>query len=495
MFKKILIANRGEIAVRIIRSCSELGIKTAAVYSEADRKSLHVRLADEAFYIGPAQSSQSYLNKEKLITLAKEINADAIHPGYGFLSENPDFIKMAEAEKITFIGPSSRSVSLMGNKIAARNLMKRNGILIVPGTINPVTSEAEGKKAAEEIGYPVILKAAAGGGGKGMKKVFSKKEFLPAFESASREALNAFGNGEIYIEKFFVSPKHIEVQVIADKRGNYAHLFERECSVQRRYQKIIEESPSSFVDEKTRKKITEAAVQAAEACEYFNAGTIEFLMDQDKNFYFLEMNTRIQVEHPVTEMVTGIDLVKEQISIAAGNKLSFNQNDIKLNGHAIECRICSEDPSNNFLPSAGEIYCYREPAGNRIRVDSGFNQHSDITINYDPLIAKLICHAHDRESAVKKIAAALSEYLIAGVITNIPFLISILNHKSFISGSYDINFVDNNLKELNEFITSNSGENLDEIAALFAAVMKSRSAPNKKTRTSGENRWTDLIYE
>jgi acetyl/propionyl-CoA carboxylase alpha subunit len=382
----------------------------------------------------------------------------------------------------------------MGNKIAARKLMKTNNIPIVPGTIKPVSGEEEGKKAAVEIGYPVILKAGGGGGGKGMKKVFSEKEFLPAFESASREAHNAFGNGEIYIEKFFVNPKHVEVQVIADKHGNYAHLFERECSVQRRYQKIIEESPSSFVDAETRKQITEAAVYAAKACEYYNAGTIEFLMDRDKNFYFLEMNTRIQVEHPVTEMVTGIDLVKEQISIAAGNKLSFNQDDIRQNGHAIECRVCSEDPFNDFLPSSGEIFYYREPSGKNIRVDSGFNQHSNISISYDSLIAKLICHAPDRLSAIRKISAALSEFRIAGVITNIPFLVSILNHGSFTSGSYDINFVDNNLPELKKFITGEPGENPDEIASLFAAVMKSRAVPHKKVNSS-DNKWTDLIYE
>lgn len=494
MFKKILIANRGEIAVRIIRACKELGIKAAAVYSETDQASLHARLADEAYHIGQAQSSESYLNKKKLIDLAKEIKADAIHPGYGFLSENSEFIKMTETEKITFIGPSSKSAALMGNKIAARNLMKKNNIPVVPGTLKPVSSEAEGKKAAKEIGYPVILKAGAGGGGKGMKKVFSDEEFLPSFESAAREALNAFGNSEIYIEKYFTNPKHIEVQVIADKLGNYAHLFERECSVQRRYQKIIEESPSSFLDEKTRKKITEAAIYAARACEYYNAGTIEFLMDRKKNFYFLEMNTRIQVEHPVTEMTTGIDIVKEQISIAAGNKLSFKQEDIKLNGHAVECRVCSEDPLNNFLPSTGEIFYYSEPAGKDIRIDSGFGQHSNISINYDSLISKVICYGPDRDSAIKKIKAALSEYRIMGIITTIPFLISILNHKSFTSGNYDINFVDNNLVELKKFITD-SGGNIEEIVSLFAAAVKSGSAAYKKIKSYRTNRWADQIYD
>jgi acetyl-CoA carboxylase biotin carboxylase subunit len=494
VFKKILIVNRGEIAVRIIRACKELGIKAAAVYSDVDRTSLHATLADEAYHIGPAQSSESYLNKKKLIDLSKEIKADAIHPGYGFLSENPEFIKMAEAEKITFIGPSSKSAALMGNKIAARNLMMQNEIPIVPGTVDPVSSVPEGIKAAREIGYPVILKAGGGGGGKGMKKVFSEEEFSPAFESAAREALNAFGNSEIYIEKFFTDPKHIEVQIIADKHGNYAHLFERECSVQRRYQKIIEESPSAFLDEKTRRNITETAVYAAKACEYYNAGTIEFLMDREKNFYFLEMNTRVQVEHPVTEAVTGVDIVKEQISIAAGNKLSFEQGDIKLNGHSIECRVCAEDPLNNFLPSTGEIYFYREPGGKDIRVDSGFGLHSNISINYDSLISKVICHAPDRESAIKKMAAALTEYRIAGVVTNIPFLIAILKHKYFTSGNYDINFVDNNLLELNKFITD-SGGNLEEIISLFAAAFKSGRPTSGKIKSTEVNRWMDQIYE
>ncbi len=391
MIRKILIANRGEIAVRIIRACKELGIKSAAIYSEADFGSLHSILADESYLIGPAQSSHSYLNKEKIIQLAKDISADAIHPGYGFLSENAEFIKLVEESGIKFIGPSSKSVQMMGSKTAARDLMKKHNVPIVPGTTEPVKSVSEGIAISKEIGFPVLLKASAGGGGKGMRKVFSEDEFESAFESTKREALKAFGNDDVYIEKLIENPKHIEVQIIADEFGNYRHLFERECSIQRRHQKIIEESPSGFLDESTRLAITEAAVNAARACNYFNAGTIEFLMDQNKNFYFLEMNTRLQVEHPVTELVTGIDLVREQIMIANGEKISFKQNDVNQNGVAIECRIYAEDSSQGFLPSTGKLLFYREPSGPNVRVDSGVMTDSEVSVHYDPIISKLIC--------------------------------------------------------------------------------------------------------
>jgi acetyl-CoA carboxylase, biotin carboxylase subunit len=348
LFRKILIANRGEIALRIIRACKDLGIKSAAVYSEADKKSLHTRFADEAHLIGPPQSDQSYLNKQKILDLASKIGADAIHPGYGFFAENADFIEAVESSGITFIGPSSKSVRMMGSKTAARELMKKHNVPIVPGTTEPINSIENGKRTANEIGYPVLLKASAGGGGKGMRKISSESEFDSAFESTKREALKAFADDSVYIEKYIENPKHIEVQVIADKQGNYRHLFERECSIQRRHQKIIEEAPSIYVDEITRKKITTAALTAAKACSYFNAGTIEFLMDKNNDFYFLEMNTRLQVEHPVTEMITGIDLVAEQISIAAGNEISFSQSDIKINGYALECRIYAEDSGMDF---------------------------------------------------------------------------------------------------------------------------------------------------
>ncbi|MEO8232490.1 MAG: acetyl-CoA carboxylase biotin carboxylase subunit, partial [Ignavibacteriota bacterium] len=412
MFKKILIANRGEIAVRIIKACKELGIKSAAIYSDADLTSLHTRMSDEAYNIGASSASESYLNKNKIIELAKSIGADAIHPGYGFFSENALFIEEVEKSGITFIGPSSKSVKLMGSKTAARTLMSKNGVPVVPGTLKAIKDVKEGIKSSEKIGFPILLKASAGGGGKGMRKVSSKEEFKSAFESTKREAIKSFANDEVYIEKFIENPKHIEVQIIADKFGNYRHVFERECSIQRRHQKIIEEAPSSFVDEKTREKITSAAVQAAKACGYYNAGTIEFLMDSNKEFYFLEMNTRIQVEHPVTELISGIDLVKEQILIAANNKISFEQKDIKINGCALECRIYAEDPENNFLPSTGKILNYKEPNGIGIRVDSGFAADSEISIYYDPMIAKLNCWDKDRNKTISRMNRALDEFQI-----------------------------------------------------------------------------------
>ncbi len=441
MFNKILIANRGEIAVRVIKACQELGIKSAAVYSDADITSLHTRMADEAYCIGESIASESYLNQNKIIELAKSIGADAIHPGYGFLSENSSFIEQVEKSGITFIGPSSSSVKMMGSKTAARTLMTKHGVPVVPGSLEAIKKLEEGIAFAEKIGFPILLKASAGGGGKGMRKVSSKDEFKSAFEATKREALKAFANDDIYIEKFIEKPKHIEVQIIADKHGNYRHLFERECSIQRRHQKIIEEAPSSFVDDITREKITTAAIKAAKACNYFNAGTIEFLMNSKKEFYFLEMNTRIQVEHPVTEMISGIDLLREQISIAAGNKISFEQNDIKINGYALECRIYSEDSTNNFLPSTGRILGYKEPNGIGVRVDSGFSAGSEISVYYDPMIAKIICWDKNKEKSIHRMKRALSEMQIAGIITNINFLNYIINRQEFSSGKYDINFL------------------------------------------------------
>lgn len=495
MFKKILIANRGEIALRVIRACKDLGIKCAAIYSEADKKSLHVRYADEAFLIGPAQSNQSYLSKEKIIYLANEIGADAIHPGYGFFSENADFIAMVESNGIAFIGPSSSSVKMMGSKTAARELMKKNNVPIVPGTTLPINSVEEGKKTAKEIGYPILLKASAGGGGKGMRKVFNETDFESALESTKREALKAFADDSVYIEKYIENPKHIEVQVIADKAGNYRHLFERECSIQRRHQKIIEEAPSIYLDEGTRNKITQAAINAAKACSYYNAGTIEFLMDKNHEFYFLEMNTRLQVEHPVTEMISGIDLVAEQISIAAGNKISFSQDDIKINGYALECRIYAEDSASGFLPSTGIITHYSQPSGPGVRVDSGLAAGSEITIHYDPMIAKLITYGKNRNDAIKKMNRALSEYYISGVTTNIDFLKMIINHPDFISGNYDINFIDNNL---NQILIENQAlkDNEEDAAAILAALLKHDKMSNGfKKHVVSDNRWGDLMYE
>jgi acetyl-CoA carboxylase biotin carboxylase subunit len=498
LFKKILIANRGEIAVRVIRACRELGITSAAIYSDADKTSLHTRLSDESYYIGSSPAHESYLNKEKIIQLAKEIGADAIHPGYGFFSENAEFIKALEKNKITFIGPSSKSVSLMGSKTEARKLMAKNNVPIVPGTTEPIKSVKDGLKVSEEIGYPVLLKAAAGGGGKGMRKISSSDEFESAFEATKREALKAFANDDVYIEKFIQNPRHIEVQIFGDKHGNYVHLFERECSIQRRHQKIIEEAPSSFVDDITRQKITSAAIDAARACNYYNAGTVEFLMDSKKNFYFLEMNTRLQVEHPVTELITGLDLVKEQISVAAGNKLSFKQDKLKINGHALECRIYAEDPLNNFLPSTGPIIHYFPPSGPGVRVDSGFDNGSQITVHYDPLISKLVCWADNRHSAIDRMLRALSEYVIGGLITNISFLKIIIGHPSFRKGKFDINFLnDEFMSRINKLENSKYIEEIEKVSAIFAAILKSKSHFNKLRvgQTDSLSRWQEQMYE
>ncbi|MGE5436911.1 MAG: acetyl-CoA carboxylase biotin carboxylase subunit [Syntrophothermus sp.] len=494
MFKKILIANRAEIAVRIIRACKELGITSAAVYSTADKKTLHTRLADEAYHLEGNTSSETYLNKDKIIALAKEIKADAIHPGYGFFSENADFIEAVEKAGIAFIGPSSKSVKMMGSKTAARELMKKHNVPIVPGTTESVKSIQEGKKIAREIGYPILLKAAAGGGGKGMRKIESEKDFDSAFESTKREALKSFANDDVYIEKFIDEPKHIEVQVFGDKHGNYVHFFERDCSVQRRHQKIIEEAPASNVDEETRKRITTAAINAAKACDYFNAGTIELLMDKNKEFYFLEMNTRLQVEHPVTELITGFDLVKEQISVAEGNKLSIKQDDLKINGHAVECRIYAEDPYNNFLPSTGKITKYVIPAGAGVRVDTGIACDSEISMYYDPMIAKLICWGADRTEAINRLTRALHEYQIAGVTTNIQFLLSVLENPIYLSGKFDIRFIE---KEFEQLITNHRNlEELNNAAVIFAALMKnSASLKQQETKAITKNNWPGLLYE
>lgn len=498
MFKKILIANRGEIAVRIIKACREMGIKSVAIYSEVDQNALHVRIADEAYLIGPPPANESYLKKEKIIELAKKVNADAIHPGYGFLSENSDFIKLVEDSGVVFIGPSSKSVELMGEKTSARKLMKQNNVPIVPGTIVPIYDYKEGIKIANEIGYPIMLKAAAGGGGKGMRKIFNDSEFEDAFTRAQNESLKAFGKSEVYIEKLILNPKHIEVQILADKFGNYIHLFERECSVQRRHQKVIEEAPSIFIDPETRLKITQAAINAAKACNYYNAGTIEFLMDREKNFYFLEMNTRLQVEHPVTEMITGVDLVKQQIKIAAGYKLEFSQSDLVINGHAIECRIYAEDVDNNFAPSTGKITHHRLTSGPGTRIDRGIDLMSEVPIYYDPLLSKVTTWGKNREEAIARMKRALVEYQISGVITNIPAFNWVLKQKSFLDGSFDINFLDNEFLPLvPDKWKENSTKEIEEIAAIIGAMLKhlNHSSSIKKNKTKDSNKWFYQNYE
>lgn len=497
MFKKILIANRGEIAVRIIRACKELGIISASVYSEVDKYALHSRLADESHFIGESLPSESYLNQNKIIDLVKEIKADAIHPGYGFLSENAAFIKKVDESGIVFIGPSFNSVEMMGSKTAARHLMKKNGVPIVPGTTEKIISIASAKKSANEIGYPILLKASSGGGGKGMKRVFAEDELEAAFSSAQREALKAFGDDSVYIEKLVENPKHIEVQIIADKFGSYCHLFERECSVQRRHQKVIEEAPSSFVDDETRNRITTAAINAAKACGYYNVGTIEFLMDKNKNFYFLEMNTRLQVEHPVTEFITGIDLVKEQIKIASGEQLSFKQEDLRILGHAIECRVYAEDPENNFLPITGTVEYHRLPSGPNIRIDRGIETNSEVSRFYDPLLSKISVMEKQRKEAIKRMDIALNDYLIAGIKTNISFLKRILHNKKFMSGEYSINLIEEDLLSNDggdEFSFVN--EELENVAAIFAAYLKQlpkNHVPSKKVYN--KNKWADIQYE
>lgn len=494
MFNKILIANRGEIAVRVIRACRELGITSAAIYSDADKTALHTSLADESYYIGASPAIESYLNKDKIIDLAIRIKADAIHPGYGFFSENSDFIQSVNDSGITFIGPSAKSVRMMGSKTEARTLLTKHNIPIVPGTIKSIKDLSEGLNLSNQIGYPVLLKAAAGGGGKGMRKINSDDEFSNSYEAVKREASKAFANDDIYIEKYIHNPRHIEVQVFGDKMSNYVHLFERECSIQRRHQKIIEESPSPFVDDVTREKITDAAIKAAKACGYYNAGTIEFLMDSDKNFYFLEMNTRIQVEHPVTEMVTGRDLVKEQIRIAAGESLSFTQDEIKINNYAIEVRIYAEDPVNNFLPSTGTIMNYIEPAGLGIRMDSGIRCGSVVNMFYDPLLSKLICWDNSRTNVIRKALSALKEYRITGITTNLSFLSKVLSNQKFIAGNIDINFLEReNLLHIHA--ENNIDSELERASVILAGFLKLKSSVVAKKNTILSNRWIEQNYE
>jgi acetyl-CoA carboxylase biotin carboxylase subunit len=446
MFNKVLIANRGEIALRIIRACKELGIKTVAVYSTADSHSLHVKLADESVCIGPPPSIQSYLNINAIISAAELTDAEAIHPGYGFLSENAAFAEICENCGITFIGPTAESMRIMGDKISARQAVIKVGVPILPGTKEGVHDVAEAVKIAKEIGFPVIIKATAGGGGRGMKIVHSPATLPNAFATARAEAQAGFGNPEVYIEKYCESPRHVEIQIMADKHGNVIHLGERDCSIQRRHQKIIEEAPSTVSTPELRAAMGDAAVRAAKAVNYNSVGTMEFLVDKDNSFYFMEMNTRVQVEHPVTEMVTGIDIVREQIRSAAGIPLRYTQDDIKINGHAIECRINAEDPLK-FTPSPGKITSYHTPGGLGVRVDSFVYDQYTVLPHYDSLIAKLIVHAETREDAIKRMARALDEYIIEGIKTTIPFHKRIMANKAFIEGDIDTRFIEKMVME------------------------------------------------
>ena len=441
MMKKVLIANRGEIAVRIIRACRELGLHTVAVYSEADRSALHAKIADEAVCIGPAKTADSYLNVRAIIAACEVTGADAIHPGFGFLSENASFARTCEKCGITFIGPDSHSIEMLGDKAAAKQSMKDAGVPVIPGSDGAVKDMPEAIRISEEMGYPVMVKASAGGGGRGIRIVNSREELASQIAAAKQEALTAFGNDEIYIEKLVLNPKHIEIQILADAYGNVVSLGERDCSMQRRNQKVLEEAPSTIIDEETRAAMGRAACAAAKVCGYKNAGTIEFLVDKDKNFYFMEMNTRIQVEHPITEEVTGIDIVKEQLKIAAGEKLSFTQEDIKLSGHAIECRINAENPAMNFMPSPGVIDGLFIPGGPGIRIDTAVYQGYEITPYYDSMIAKLIVHGKDRAEAIAKMKWALSEFIVDGVHTNIDFQLKLIRTDEFERGDYDNGFL------------------------------------------------------
>lgn len=441
MFTKILVANRGEIAVRIIRACREMGIKTVAVYSEADRDSLHTLLADEAVCIGPAASSESYLNMERIISATVAMKAEAIHPGFGFLSENARFAELCEKCNITFIGPSAELINKMGNKSEARKTMMEAGVPVVPGSKEPVCKVEEAKAMAEKIGYPIMIKASSGGGGKGMRISYGPEDFDANFQNAQMESVKGFSDDTMYLERYIEKPRHIEFQILADKYGHVVHLGERDCSIQRRHQKVLEESPSIAISKELRKKMGETAIKAAKAVGYENAGTIEFLLDKNKNFYFMEMNTRIQVEHPVTEMVTGMDLIREQIQIAAGEPLSVTQEQIRIEGHAIECRINAENPAKHFMPCPGLITNVHTPGGNGVRVDSHIYSDYRVPPNYDSMLLKLIVHGKDRQSAIAKMRSALGELVIEGIETNLDFQYEILNHKAFQDGDTDTHFI------------------------------------------------------
>jgi acetyl-CoA carboxylase biotin carboxylase subunit len=471
--KKILVANRGEIALRIMRSAREMGIQTVAVYSEADRMALHVRYADEAICIGPAPSSQSYLSAEKIIAACKETHADAIHPGYGFLSENAEFARLVRSSGLTLIGPSPEAMEIMGNKLSAKAAALKYQIPMVPGTEEAITNVEEAKRRAVEVGFPILIKAAAGGGGKGMRIVDSVEDFEEQMQLAVSEAISAFGDGSVFIERYVSSPRHIEIQVLGDTHGNIVHLFERECSIQRRHQKVIEEAPSSVLTPEIREQMGKCAVDVARSVDYIGAGTVEFILDEQLNFFFLEMNTRLQVEHPVTELITGLDLVKEQIRIARGEALSFKQEDITMKGHAVELRVYAEDPLNNFLPDIGTLQTYTTPKGNGVRVDDGFEEGMEIPIYYDPMIAKLITYGDSRQDAIERMIRAIDEYQITGIQTTLSFGKFVMQHEAFRSGNFDTHFV-------SKYFNANSLRNEKEDEALIAALIAVIQTGNNK---------------
>ncbi len=487
--QKILIANRGEIAQRVMRTTREMGIKTVAVFSEADRNMPFVRYADEAYCIGPALSAQSYLRGDKIIEVAKQCGADAIHPGYGFLSENAAFSKSVTDAGLIFIGPSAHSINMMGDKISAKQAAKKFNVPMVPGTEDPIESVEEARSIGDRIGYPVLIKASAGGGGKGMRVVNNADELEEQMRTAKSEALNAFGNDAVFIEKYVGAPRHIEIQVMGDQHGNYVYLFERECSIQRRHQKLIEEAPSSCLTGDIRKAMGESAVAVCKACNYYGAGTIEFLVDENLSYYFLEMNTRLQVEHCVTEMITGIDLVKEQINVARGEKLSFTQDDLKINGHSIELRVCAEDPMNNFLPDTGTLELYQPPKGPGVRVDDGYEQGQDISIFYDPMIAKLVVHAATRDEAIERLCRAIDEYYVKGFQNTLAFGKWAVRTEPFRTGNFDTKFIEKHFKP--EYLLEKDNDTAEVAALLASAIWKKGQKPKLSAAQSSAipSRW------
>jgi len=489
--KKLLVANRGEIAIRVMRTCRELGIKTVAVYSDADRNALHVRYADEAYYLGPPPSRESYLLGDKIIEICINNNIDAVHPGYGFLSERSEFAnKLAEAG-IIFVGPSAYSMDLMGSKIASKQAVEKFGVPLVPGLKEAITDIEAAKVVATQIGFPVLIKASAGGGGKGMRIVNNLEEFESQMHMAQSEALSSFGDDAVFIEKYVAAPRHIEIQLMADNHGNVCYLFERDCSIQRRHQKLVEEAPSAVLTPELRKQMGEAAVNVAKAAEYSGAGTVEFLLDEQLNFYFLEMNTRLQVEHPVTELITGLDLVKEQIRVAEGHPLSFKQEDLSIYGHALELRVCAEDPTNNFLPDIGTLTTYRVPQGPGIRVDDCMEEGMEIPIYYDNMIAKLIVWADTRENAIEKMKRAISEYRIAGVANTLGFGNWVMDNEHFRKGNFDTKFIDNYFKP--EYLMPASDDHLEKALAIAATYLfehqNSSAAINENTNSDQSSEW------